>query len=77
MEHCYADGLHYVKAGSGPLIIFLHGFPEFWYAWRKVLPEFAKDHLVVAPDLRGYNLSAKPVRWINTASSSSPTTSVP
>lgn len=64
LEDCYADvtgtRLHYVKAGGGPLLMFLHGFPEFWYEWRKQLPEFARDHLVVAPDMRGYNLSGKP-----------------
>src|SRR5215468_8247055 len=52
--------LHCVTAGSGPLIVFLHGFPEFWYEWKEQLSEFSKDHLVVAPDLRGYNLSDKP-----------------
>jgi pimeloyl-ACP methyl ester carboxylesterase len=52
--------LHYVSAGKGPLIIFLHGFPEFWYEWKGQLEEFGKDHLAVAPDMRGYNLSAKP-----------------
>jgi pimeloyl-ACP methyl ester carboxylesterase len=52
--------LHYVSAGSGPLILFLHGFPEFWYAWKNQLAEFGKDRLAVAPDLRGYNLSDKP-----------------
>jgi pimeloyl-ACP methyl ester carboxylesterase len=52
--------LHYVAAGSGPLMVFLHGFPEFWYEWRHQLPEFAADHTVVAPDLRGFNLSDKP-----------------
>jgi pimeloyl-ACP methyl ester carboxylesterase len=52
--------LHYVTAGKGPLIIFLHGFPEFWYEWKDQLPEFARDHRAVAPDMRGYNLSAKP-----------------
>jgi pimeloyl-ACP methyl ester carboxylesterase len=52
--------LHYVSAGSGPLIIFLHGFPEFWYAWKNQLAVFGADHLAVAPDMRGYNLSAKP-----------------
>lgn len=41
-------------------MLFLHGFPEFWYAWRAQWPAFAADHLVVAPDLRGYNLSSKP-----------------
>jgi epoxide hydrolase 4 len=52
--------LHYVTAGSGSLILFLHGFPEFWYAWKNQLGEFGRDHLAVAPDLRGYNLSDKP-----------------
>jgi pimeloyl-ACP methyl ester carboxylesterase len=52
--------LHTMQAGEGPLILFLHGFPQFWYAWRHQLAEFARDHLAVAPDLRGYNLSDKP-----------------
>jgi epoxide hydrolase 4 len=55
--------LHVMEAGpaDGPMILFLHGFPEFWYAWRKQLPCFAdKGYLVVAPDQRGYNLSDKP-----------------
>jgi len=63
-KHDYADvngvRLHYVATGGGPLFLFLHGFPEFWYEWRNLLPEFGKDHLAVAPDMRGYNLSAKP-----------------
>jgi pimeloyl-ACP methyl ester carboxylesterase len=42
------------------LIVFLHGFPEFWYAWRKQLEEFGRDFIAVAPDMRGYNLSSKP-----------------
>lgn len=52
--------LHYVTQGSGPLMLMLHGFPEFWYSWRKQIPEFAQDHKVVALDLRGYNDSDKP-----------------
>lgn len=52
--------LHYVSAGNGPLMLFLHGFPEFWYSWRHQIPEFAKDHTVVALDMRGYNDSDKP-----------------
>ena len=52
--------LHYVEEGKGPLILFLHGFPEFWYAWKDLLPEFAKDHRAVAVDMRGYNLSSMP-----------------
>jgi len=52
--------LHYVTQGNGPLMLFLHGFPEFWYSWRHQIPEFAKDYKVVAIDLRGYNDSDKP-----------------
>src|ERR1700693_1242707 len=51
--------LHYVEQGKGEVILFLHGFPEFWYEWKDLLPEFGKDHHAVAPDLRGYHLSAK------------------
>jgi epoxide hydrolase 4 len=64
MQHHYATvngiKLHYAQAGRGKLILFLHGFPEFWYAWKDQLAEFGKDHLAVAPDQRGYNLSDKP-----------------
>jgi epoxide hydrolase 4 len=52
--------LHYAAAGSGPLIVFLHGFPDFWWIWRKQLLAFAPTHRAIAPDMRGYNLSAKP-----------------
>ena len=52
--------LHYVEEGKGELILFLHGFPEFWYEWKDLIPEFAKDHHAVAPDMRGYNLSERP-----------------
>jgi pimeloyl-ACP methyl ester carboxylesterase len=63
-EHRYADvnniRLHYVTAGKGKLIMFLHGFPEFWYEWKNQLAEFGRDYQAVAPDMRGYNLSSKP-----------------
>jgi pimeloyl-ACP methyl ester carboxylesterase len=52
--------LHYAVAGSGKLILFVHGFPEFWYAWKNQLIEFGKGHEAVAVDMRGYNLSSKP-----------------
>lgn len=53
--------LHYVEAGAGPLVLLLHGFPEFWYSWRHQLPALAgAGFRVVAPDTRGYNLSDKP-----------------
>ena len=53
--------LHYVEAGDGPLVVLLHGFPEFWYGWRQqIQPLAAAGFRVVAPDTRGYNLSSKP-----------------
>ena len=52
--------LHYVRQGSGPLALLLHGFPEFWYSWRHQLPFLAGRFTAVAPDMRGYNLSDKP-----------------
>src|SRR5436189_3531694 len=53
--------LHCVEAGSGPLVILLHGFPEFWYSWRYQIPALVQAGFhVVAPDMRGYNLSDKP-----------------
>jgi pimeloyl-ACP methyl ester carboxylesterase len=51
---------HIVEAGSGPLLVLLHGFPEFWYSWRHQLPPLAKHFHVVAPDMRGYNETSKP-----------------
>jgi pimeloyl-ACP methyl ester carboxylesterase len=64
IRHDYADvngvRLHYAAAGAGPLVMFLHGFPEFWYEWHRQLEEFGRDHTAVAPDLRGHNLSSKP-----------------
>lgn len=52
--------LHCVIAGSGPLVVLLHGFPECWYSWHNQLPALAQHYTVVAPDMRGYNLSSKP-----------------
>jgi pimeloyl-ACP methyl ester carboxylesterase len=53
--------MHYVTLGSGPLVVLLHGFPEFWYSWRHQIPFIADlGYQVVAPDLRGYNDSEKP-----------------
>jgi epoxide hydrolase 4 len=53
--------LHYVEAGDGPLVVLLHGFPEFWYGWREQIAPLVKAGFrVVAPDLRGYNLSSGP-----------------
>ena len=56
--------LHYASAGTQEgrkLMVFLHGFPEAWFTWEEQLAEFGDDYFAVAPDLRGFNLSAKPV----------------
>jgi pimeloyl-ACP methyl ester carboxylesterase len=65
INHGYANvngiRLHYAETGSGDyLVLLLHGFPEFWYSWRNQLDALGKDFHVVAPDLRGFNLSDKP-----------------
>lgn len=52
--------LHYVSTGQGELILFVHGFPQFWFQWENQLIEFGKTHRAVAFDMRGYNLSSKP-----------------
>jgi epoxide hydrolase 4 len=52
--------LHVVEKGSGPVVLLLHGWPEFWYSWRHSLEYLSDNYRVVAPDLRGFNLSEKP-----------------
>jgi haloacetate dehalogenase len=54
--------LHYVKEGEGPPVVLLHGWPQTWFCWRKLLAPLAERFTVVAPDLRGYGLSDKPPR---------------
>ena len=53
--------MHFVEQGEGPLVVLLHGFPEYWRSWRLQIPALAEaGYRVVAPDMRGYNLSGKP-----------------
>lgn len=63
-NHGYASNegvkIHYVEMGAGPLIVMLHGFPDYWYAWRNQMKALSNDFKVVAVDLRGYNLSDSP-----------------
>src|SRR5688500_7240649 len=62
-DHAQIGGvrLHYARAGEGQrLVLLLHGFPECWYSWRHQLAALSDDYTVIAPDLRGYNLSDKP-----------------
>jgi pimeloyl-ACP methyl ester carboxylesterase len=64
LEHhaAFVNGvrLHYVRAGSGDPVVLLHGWPQTWYQWRKVIPALAERYTVVAPDLRGFGESSKP-----------------
>lgn len=56
--------LHYVEAGSGPLVLLLHGFPEYSNSWHRQIPALVQaGYHVVAPEMRGYNLSDKPSSW--------------
>jgi pimeloyl-ACP methyl ester carboxylesterase len=64
-RHGYANSgnvrIHYVSKGTGPLVVMIHGFPDYWYTWRKQIPAIARDFQVVAIDQRGYNFSDQPV----------------
>lgn len=64
VEHGYADSdgvrIHYASLGQGPLVIMIHGFPDFWYSWRHQMEALEGEYHVVAIDQRGYNLSDKP-----------------
>ena len=64
VEHGYADNegvkIHYASVGTGPLVVMIHGFPDFWYSWRHQMEALKSDYQVVAIDQRGYNLSDKP-----------------
>jgi pimeloyl-ACP methyl ester carboxylesterase len=64
LQHGYADLgevlLHYVSAGEGEPLVLLHGWPQTWYEWRRVLPALAAAFRVIAPDLRGLGDSSRP-----------------
>jgi len=64
VTHGYADSsgvkIHYASLGQGPLIVMIHGFPDFWYTWRDQMEALSDKFQCVAIDQRGYNLSDKP-----------------
>ncbi len=64
VQHGYADSngvrIHYATIGDGPLIVMVHGFPDYWYTWRRQMEGLSGRYQCVAMDLRGYNLSDKP-----------------
>lgn len=57
--------IHYVTRGKGPLMILIHGFPDYWYTWRRQIPALSEHYQIVAIDQRGYNLSGQPVGVTN------------
>ena len=62
-HNAHNDGvkIHYATAGdSGPLVVMIHGFPDFWYSWNEQIKALQSTHRVAAMDLRGYNRSDKP-----------------
>jgi pimeloyl-ACP methyl ester carboxylesterase len=64
VRHAHADSngvkIHYVTLGKGPLVVMIHGFPDYWYTWRHQMEALADSYQVVAVDMRGYNRSDKP-----------------
>ena len=64
VEHGYCDNhgvkIHYASLGQGPLLLMIHGFPDFWYSWRHQMEALSGEYRCVAIDQRGYNLSDKP-----------------
>jgi pimeloyl-ACP methyl ester carboxylesterase len=64
VKHGYADSqgvkIHYATVGSGPLVVMIHGFPDYWYTWRDQMEGLSDRFQLVAIDQRGYNLSDKP-----------------
>jgi epoxide hydrolase 4 len=64
VEHHDADSngvkIHYVALGKGPMIVMIHGFPDFWYTWRKQMEVLSAHYRVIAVDQRGYDLSDRP-----------------
>jgi pimeloyl-ACP methyl ester carboxylesterase len=64
VRHGYVDNngvkIHYATVGSGPLVVMIHGFPDYWYGWRHQMEGLKETHQVVAIDQRGYNKSGQP-----------------
>lgn len=64
VEHGHVDSggvkIHYATLGQGPLVVMVHGFPDFWYSWRHQMAALSDSYQVVAIDQRGYNQSDKP-----------------
>lgn len=70
-KHDYAEWsevtLHYVTAGAGDPVVLLHGWPQTWFMWRKIIPGLAERYMVVAPDMRGLGDSTRPAEGYDKA----------
>ena len=64
MEHLTVEAngvsFHVARAGRGPALVLLHGWPEFWFAWEPLMQRLADRYTLIAPDLRGFGDSDKP-----------------
>ena len=64
VAHRYVDNngtrIHYVSVGQGPLVVMIHGFPDYWYSWRHQMSALKEQYQVIAIDQRGYNKSDQP-----------------
>ena len=63
--------IHYVIEGQGEPVVFIHGWPEFWYGWRRQIPVLSERYQVIVPDLRGFGYSDKPLHGYDTRSAAS------
>ena len=63
--------IHYVIEGQGAPVVFIHGWPEFWYGWRRQIPVLSERYQVIVPDLRGFGYSDKPLHGYDTKSAAS------
>ena len=63
--------IHYVIEGQGSPVVFIHGWPEFWYGWRRQIPVLSERYQVIVPDLRGFGYSDKPLHGYDTKSAAS------
>jgi pimeloyl-ACP methyl ester carboxylesterase len=69
-DHYFDAGavvLHYIRAGAGEPVVLLHGWPQSWYCWRKLIPALAQRYTVIAPDLRGLGDSSRPLQGYDKA----------
>ena len=65
-ERVNGVNIHYVAQGEGEPVLLLHGWPEFWYSWRNQLPVLGGSYRAIAPDMRGFGYSDKPLSGYDT-----------